>query len=203
MDRKPEIRNVIRERRAGLSPDWVRAASVRVQERVLALPCMQAARKVACYLALPNEVQTDLLVAWCWDTGRQLCVPARKAGLAGYRWVRYERDTALAAGPLAIPQPEGVGATMEEPDVFLIPALAFDRRGGRVGHGGGHYDRLLAQDEAGRRARRGVRVGLAFAFQLCEAVPAGPHDVRMDWVVTEDESVPCGVPAGDRERGRT
>ena len=66
-------------------------------------------------------------------------------------------------------------------DTVLVPGVAFDARGGRLGHGKGFYDRMLAR--LGGRAR--CRIGVAFGFQIVEAVPCGPHDIRMEAVVVE------------------
>jgi len=71
-----------------------------------------------------------------------------------------------------------VFATKDELDLIIVPGVAFDRAGGRVGRGGGFYDRLLPQYSA-------LRAGICFDFQYLEAVPAEEHDIRMDWVVTD------------------
>ena len=67
-------------------------------------------------------------------------------------------------------------------DVILIPGIAFDRRGHRIGSGKGYYDRFLTRTQA-------VRIGLAYDFQVIDRVPAEPHDVKMDWIVTESEMI--------------
>jgi 5-formyltetrahydrofolate cyclo-ligase len=72
------------------------------------------------------------------------------------------------------------------PDMLLIPLLAFDASGGRLGYGGGFYDRTLAALPAR------LRVGCAFAVQQVDAVPVGPYDIRLDVVATEDGIVRCG-----------
>jgi 5-formyltetrahydrofolate cyclo-ligase len=73
-----------------------------------------------------------------------------------------------------------------EPDVVLVPLAAFDRAGHRIGYGAGHYDRTLAQLRASKPV---VAIGLAFAVQEIEAVPALPHDVGLDYVLTEDRTI--------------
>ena len=78
-------------------------------------------------------------------------------------------------------------ADLVTPVLVLTPLLAFDRRGGRLGQGGGHYDRIFAA----LKPRGVTAVGLAFAAQEVERVPSGPLDARMDWVVTEREAIRC------------
>jgi 5-formyltetrahydrofolate cyclo-ligase len=78
------------------------------------------------------------------------------------------------------------GAPIAEPDLILVPLVAFDRRGHRLGYGRGYYDRAIAAARA--NGRRVPLVGLAFAVQEVELIPAEPHDVRLDWVVTERDT---------------
>ncbi len=87
----------------------------------------------------------------------------------------------LKKGRFGIPEPaEPVFAAEDELDLILVPGVAFDRVGRRVGHGGGFYDRLLPQ-------YRVSRAGICFDFQCLGAVPAEEHDIRMNWVVTETQ----------------
>ena len=90
----------------------------------------------------------------------------------------------LAPGRWSVPEPAAPRwVAAEDVDLALVPGLAFDAAGGRLGHGGGYYDRLLARAEP----RIACRAGIAWACQIVDRVPTGPHDVRMDWVVTEKE----------------
>lgn len=75
------------------------------------------------------------------------------------------------------------------PDVLLVPGLAFDRAGFRLGYGGGFYDRTL---DLLRRSKQVVAIGVGYHAQLVEAVPHGPHDVALDFVMTEQETISCG-----------
>jgi 5-formyltetrahydrofolate cyclo-ligase len=74
-------------------------------------------------------------------------------------------------------------APVVEPDVLLVPLLAFDRHGGRLGYGGGYYDRTIARL---RSVKSVIIIGLAFGAQELEQVPCDVHDERLDWVLTED-----------------
>ena len=88
------------------------------------------------------------------------------------------------------PKPQvGTPQAIADIDAILVPAVAFDRRGYRVGYGGGYYDRFLPELRG-----RAVRVGLAFACQLVDSVPAGAHDVPVDFIVTETEIIATGSP---------
>jgi 5-formyltetrahydrofolate cyclo-ligase len=119
--------------------------------------------------------------------------------LPGWRWVlpRVEPDRSLTfrdAGlprethPFGMDQPVGSGPIIpiHEIDVFLVPGLAFDLGGGRLGNGAGHYDRILSQ------ARHDAEsIGIAPAARMVETVPTEPHDVRVGWLATEAGVVSC------------
>jgi 5-formyltetrahydrofolate cyclo-ligase len=90
-------------------------------------------------------------------------------------------------GPLGILEPSP-GAAEIVPDIVLVPMAAFDRSGHRIGYGAGHYDRTLAQL---RKLKAITAIGLAFAAQEVKAVPALPHDVALDYVLTETEVFDC------------
>ncbi len=101
------------------------------------------------------------------------------------RWSPGDR---LLAGPLRVPQPAAEAAPIE-PDLLFVPLAAFDRRGHRIGYGGGHYDRTLAMLRAGKPVRA---IGVAFATQEVLFVPSETHDQPLDLVVTDRETLLCG-----------
>ena len=179
----------MRQRRAALSPELARAASAAIQAAVLAMPGFRLARTVACYMAAPGEVQTAAILGRCRESGKQVVVPSWSRRAGGYVFARIGKKSVLRPGPLGILQPGRAAGT--EPatiDLAIVPGLAFDTAGNRLGHGGGHYDRLLAR----ACARGAYKTGLAFDCQVVGAVPAGRTDVRMDAVVTESGLKVCG-----------
>lgn len=84
----------------------------------------------------------------------------------------------LAPGYKGIPEPAAPAPTAPEADVIVVPGVAFTAGGTRLGYGGGFYDRYLAE-------ATGTRIGLCYDFQIVEDLPAGPHDIPMDRIVTE------------------
>jgi len=88
-------------------------------------------------------------------------------------------------GQLGILEPSAESPTVE-PDIMLVPLAVFDRAGHRIGYGAGHYDRTFAQLH---RVKTLVAVGLAFSVQQIREVPALPHDVRLDYIATEQETI--------------
>ncbi len=136
---------------------------------------------VAGYMPMRGEADPLPLMRRLAERGARLALPAviaRDMPLAFRAWREGE---ALVAGPYGTRHP-GDGAESIIPDIVLVPLAAFDRRGHRIGYGGGYYDRTLAN----LRARGPLTAaGVAFAAQEVETVPASPHDALLDLVLTE------------------
>ncbi len=180
---KDALRERLRTRRAALDAAWTEEAGAQIDERLLDLPEVRAAHVLMGYLAVPGEVRVDAVLRAAEAAGIRVCVPAAHGTPREYdpAWLPADEGLRAAAWGIREPAcPEWVAADTAI-DVVLVPGVAFDAHGGRLGHGKGYYDGLLAR--LGARAR--CRIGVAFGFQLVEAVPCGPRDVRMDAVVVE------------------
>ncbi len=144
---------------------------------------------VTAFLSFGSEIDTRPLIGSILDVKRplRLLLPSlRQSKTIVLR--PFDRETTLLPGPFGILEPEtALSVSPSEVDIFFLPGVAFDRRGGRLGYGKGYFDRLLA----GRNAR-GTRVGLAFSEQIVEKVPTGAYDRPMDYLVTEKGWVACG-----------
>jgi 5-formyltetrahydrofolate cyclo-ligase len=193
---KESLRTRMREVRAGLSPERISVDSGKIADQLFSLAAFTRARVVGCYMALSHEVQTIEIVQQCRRAGKRVCVPARaEDGSYLMAWLNEGDET--VAGPWRIVQPKELRpAAQREIDLMIVPGLAFDRRARRLGHGGGHYDRLLARSSA-------FKVGLAFEAQIVGEVPVEPRDVPMDFVVTEERIYPLAArAAGDVDAKR-
>jgi 5-formyltetrahydrofolate cyclo-ligase len=136
---------------------------------------------VSAYMPIRDEIDPRPLMERLFERGVTVAVPTLAGpGLPlGFR--RWEPFMTLIPGQLDIPEPSH-DAPLVEPDLLLVPLLAFDRTGHRLGYGRGYYDRTLADS---RKTRRVTAVGLAFAAQEVLSVPTGDNDQRLDWVLTE------------------
>jgi 5-formyltetrahydrofolate cyclo-ligase len=174
MTDKLQLRAAMRATRKRLAGQDAGAAE-RAAEQAGALP---PGRIVAVYRAIGSELDVEALALALIQAGRELCLPAvveRDAPMIFRRWTPGEPLEMDEAG---VPAPFPL-AEIVDPDLILTPLLAFDAGGGRLGQGGGYYDRTFA-------ARPDVvRVGFAFAGQEVEALPVEPHDIRLHGVLTE------------------
>lgn len=191
-DRKQYIRRSIRAVRRGLSEAARLAHSRRVWERVAALPCYQHARVVLGYMAFDHEVLTDGLMQQTMASGKQLVLPmvlGDRQDMALYVIEDLGCDVAPGYRGILEPQPQRTRAVAPETlELALIPGVAFDLRGGRLGFGTGFYDRLLS------RLPQGIpTVGLAFDFQVIPRLPFQPHDMLLEAIVTEHRII-WGLP---------
>ncbi len=172
-----EIRCLMRKKRmeAGIQD------GAAVCAKILAMPAYQNARTVMAYAALRGEVPLTGVLEDVLRTGRTLLMP-RCEGPGIMRARRVRKLDELVPGAYGILEPGEDCPAEEQMDLVLVPGLAFDRRGGRIGYGGGYYDRFLD-------GRKAVSVGICAEFALFDRIPQTEKDKRMDCVVTPSETV--------------
>jgi len=140
---------------------------------------------VSGFSPMKSEIDPIPLMRRLADIGAQLALPvvvAKGQPLVMRSWTVGDH---LQAGTWGIREPE-LAAALVEPDVLIVPLLAFDRRGHRIGYGAGYYDMTLT---ALRQRKPVVAIGIAFAIQEIDAVPDEPGDARLDFVMTEKETI--------------
>lgn len=156
-------------------------AALQVFARIENSPAFMLADKILMYHSLPDELPTlEFLRKWS-DRKRFYLPRVNGVNLDLLPYVESE----LRKGAYDIEEPTGSNLTdADEIDLMIIPAVAFDRRGNRLGRGKGFYDRLLA-------STRATKIGVGYEFQLLDEIPAEPHDVRMNMVVTQYTCFKC------------
>ena len=181
MTTKAQLREWCLARRAHLAPADRRRISAVIARHVGAMPAFLDSRTVMLYLALPQEVQTDDLLEECHRKAKRVAVPVTtRHGLLAAQF-RPGQDR-LKPGPFGVREPAAETTIIPPADIdlVLVPGIAFDGRGARLGFGKGYYDRFLCRLPASAQV-----CGLAFALQIVGRVPDLPHDVRMQWLATE------------------
>lgn len=188
--RKAALRQRIRKLRRDHPPGLARARSLEAQQRLMDAPCWRNARSVALYVALKGELSTDRLLDAAWKSGRVVWLPRVRPQEPGrMEFAACAGPEQLRPGPFGLREPKDAlpGLGPEEagrafrPDLLVLPGLAFDRRGGRLGFGGGYYDRFLDSTLAC------PRVGLCFAFQITSNLPLEQWDQRVHYLCTEEQ----------------
>jgi 5-formyltetrahydrofolate cyclo-ligase len=182
VDAKSELRPIVAARRREAMKAGGTALAERVRDHLLAEPAVTAAVRVALYAALPDELPTRPLFDALAAAGIRRLLPRLEVGgrlsfAAVFRWDELAPGAfhVLAPAAEAPSEPPGPG------DVVLVPGLAFDERGRRLGWGGGYYDRTFP---VGAPAGATL-IGMACEAQLVESVPVDSHDRAMDAIVTE------------------
>jgi 5-formyltetrahydrofolate cyclo-ligase len=136
---------------------------------------------VAGYSPIRSEIDPAPLMKNLAAQGVQLALPAITARGKSLIFRAWSPSDRLMLGSLGILEPSPAAAELV-PDILLVPLAAFDRSGHRIGYGAGHYDVTLAHL---RKAKGAIGIGVAFAVQEIKAVPIQPHDVALDYVLTE------------------
>ena len=184
----PARKRVLRRRMSEWRATWPqpakKKATAAVMSRLFSACEYDVSSMVAAYLAVGGELDVERLIRRCHADGRRVVVPARlDNGQAGYGLRELLPGSELVLGPLDVPEPrEGAWISPGEVDLWVCPGVAFDRWGGRMGYGGGFYDRSFEQM---RRRRPTLGVGFAYAAQQVAKVPCDATDQPLDALVTE------------------
>lgn len=188
---RARIRRMLRARRRALSHRARRDAAIRVAARICRLPGFSAARRIAAYLPFDGELDLQPLMRLASANGKQLCLPMIDPRRPGVMALGH-----LGSGTRLLPNRFGIlepwrRSTVQLPltqiDVVLVPLVAFDDAGNRLGMGAGYYDRLLQRRQHGRW-QRPLLIGTAFDIQRVGRLPCQPWDVTLDYVITEKRS---------------
>lgn len=185
---KTALRVAALSQRNSLPADKVDFWSLSIQARVLDALFYRIATAIALYSSVQNEVATDRLREQSFHLGKRVFYP-RLVPLGGLEFVEIESAADLKTGKFGIPEPSGEKrlSDSQETDLLLIvPGVAFDQSGNRLGRGEGWYDSVLRT--LGGRA---TVVGLGYEFQMVETVPVDRWDQKVEFVVTQDRLIDC------------
>ncbi len=183
---KMALRNRMRAVRGALPAAACDSRSKKIHARLWELAELERASTVLAFATIGNEVRTRACIESAWAKGKRVGLP-RVVG-DELHLHRVDPGTALEGGSYSVPEPAADAPQLDptEVDFALIPALAVDPRGYRIGYGGGYYDRLIP------RLKRACTCAIAYDFQLISEVPELPFDVRVDLVVTDERVIRSG-----------
>ncbi|MDR0534969.1 MAG: 5-formyltetrahydrofolate cyclo-ligase [Puniceicoccales bacterium] len=183
---RQSVRCLRREFVEKTSPGALLRCSQALLDRLREFGPWRKARTPCAYVAMPGEAPTEAILADCFLRGIPVAVPLVTGATLELRFV--EKHEELQAGAFGILEPRAATPPCppESVDCILLPGLAFDPRGNRLGHGMGYYDRLLQHVPAGV-----PRIGVAFEWQIFPAIPALPHDIPATHIATPERLFEC------------
>jgi len=150
-------------------------------------------RTLVCYLPFRSEVDVMPIVRDCWSRGIRVLAPRvdKRTKTMTLHAIAGEGDVRPGAYGIREPAPQTPLAALSPGTVMLVPGLAFDAAGRRLGYGGGYFDRLLERRRAETASGAIALVAPAFSAQLVDVVPTEPHDARVRFLVTESGVIDC------------
>lgn len=182
MDSKTQWRQKTLEKRKNLDPHFVRDASLKVLWQILSLEEFLLAERIGLYAACHHEIETAPLFSKAHSLRKEIFYPAVDSKNQKVHFYRVRSLKELEPGYARILEPSKRTHPLRDVNflnMIVIPGVAFDKKGNRIGFGLGFYDKLL-------ETYRGRRIALAYEFQLCDSLPSQPKDQRVDVIVTEE-----------------
>jgi 5-formyltetrahydrofolate cyclo-ligase len=188
--RKKELRKKVQETRDSLDPEQRQLLSAEVGENLWSIPEFNQAETLLFFLSFRSEVDTKPMIIRALEEEKAVCVPCTdmetKAMMAS-RIMNLDGDLRMGNYNILEPREECLRpVSPERLDVVLMPGVAFDLTGGRLGYGGGYYDRFLESCSP-----RCLLIALAFELQIVEHVPCADHDIHIHKIVTEKRVIDC------------
>jgi len=179
---KTVFRKKIINERLSLSRKDSLGKSIAIGQQLLDSPLYKNAVSIALYCDFRGEVKTDLIVRDAFISGKSVLMPKVKQEDFSLFFIAVSSENELEVNAMGFREPlieRGRKWEVEDVDLFIVPGVAFDERGNRLGMGKGCYDRALSC------VKRENIIALAYEFQLVEEVPSYHHDVKVGWIVTE------------------
>lgn len=180
---KEFLRRLLAEKRKALNASELNRLSGKVIENIQLLDAFRQAETAALYKAIGGEVDLEPLFEICWTLKKRTAIPVFNSQTRLYEMAEITESTEFTIGNYGIAEPVAPNIMeLETIDLMAVPGVGFDLSGNRLGRGGGYYDRMLA-------GFHGTAAGIGFDFQVVDAVPVDPHDLPVDYLVTETKSL--------------
>ncbi len=192
---KQALRTKIALLKKGHSPEALKEKSERIKQLLFQTTEFKASNTILFYASLSGEVQTKGMIEHALSIGKRVALPK----ISGERMSLHKISTwdELEKNGMGIPEPKANSREipLKEIDLILLPGIAFDRTGNRLGRGKGYYDRLLSEAD-----KKVSKIAAAFSFQIVDSVPTATNDRKIHKIITEDGIIECEKgPQDDRE----
>ena len=178
---KADCRRILRAARKSLSDDQQQSAAQELLLRLDQLPDLTQFNRIAAYWAADGELSCTAVIQHLQQQGTEVLLPVIQDDKS-LKFARYDSEDRLQPNRYGIPEPCIKDGKEQIPDGILMPLVGVDRKGHRLGMGGGFYDRTLARLQ--QQGHRPTLIGMAHDCQVCESLPVDDWDMRVDWVWT-------------------
>jgi 5-formyltetrahydrofolate cyclo-ligase len=177
---KAGLRKVLLEKRDVTSYDFIKLASKKIHNRLKQIEGFRTAKKIACYYPIGSEVKTQDIMQELLGDGKEVFLPKVEGDNMSFRKITGLDD--LEKGNFDIMEPKDNCPKIEDVEVVLVPTVGITKAGIRLGYGYGFYDRYLSNSKA-------VTISLTLSKQIVKSIPFSEKDVKIDWIVTEDDII--------------
>ena len=182
---KKNIRQTILQKRLSLTETEISDAEVQMLTILKNCDFFKKSNSIHIYISKKYEPKTSKIIKFCWKRSKVVNVPCVIPGTGVLFHSELNSFNDLSKGDFGVLEPtpkKRIASKPENFDLVIVPGIAFDINGGRIGYGKGFYDRFLLQTRA-------FRLALAFDFQVIESIPAELHDVPMNGIITESKMI--------------
>ena len=168
------------ERRDSTSFDLMQILSEKIHSRLRKISEFSNANSIACYYSIGSEVQTRPIIEEILSQKKQVSLPKITDDTIVFRVVKD--FTKLEKGSFGVMEPKDDWPEEKSFDVIIIPAVGLANNGVRLGYGHGYYDKFLADKSV-------TKIALTYSKQIIKSIPYSDHDIKMDWIISENESL--------------
>lgn len=188
---KNDIRALMKNRREQLSESQRKAYNKKISERLFALDHFKECRMLFSYVSFGSEADTTTVIKTALEMNKRVFIPKVEDKEMNF-YAIYSLD-GLIRSKFGILEPSGSDRPYlpdhndDVKKIMLLPGLAFDKTGNRIGYGAGYYDRYLGRFPE----NEWLKIGIAFSFQIMENLPASDKDIRTDFIITDEELILC------------
>ena len=183
MDKNPEkesLRNRLLETRDNTSFDLLKIASEHIQKRLRKIHAFKNAQKIGAYYPIGSEIFTQDIIQELISQGKEVFLPKVTGETMEFR--KIIDFSSLEHGIFDIMEPKESCPMNNNLDIILVPTVGIDHSGVRLGYGYGFYDKFLAENKA-------ITISLTLEKQIIKKIPKSDHDISIDWIVTEDQTI--------------
>jgi 5-formyltetrahydrofolate cyclo-ligase len=184
---KTELRAHFRQLRQSISAKDKQNAAITAAQHFSIHPLFRNSQRIACYIGIRDEFVTHPLIERIIQAGKQCYLPVLNNNKT-LKFALYQKDDLLVANQYGIPEPQNVSQVIapEMLDIVIVPLIAYDLSGTRLGTGGGYYDKTFEFKQQKRQAKPLI-LGLAYHAQQAEILPKEKWDIALNGVITENE----------------